>query len=277
MARIAVSPTKLDTWQDCPRRYWLKYVEKVRVDGRWAHLSMGNAVHGALRDWFDLADRGLADAGALVRKHWSSDGFRDEAHSDQWRSIAAQMVTAYLEQHHDDVPFSRERTLGSMTEHASISGRIDRLDESCADDALPGELIVIDYKTGRRVPGDDDARVSRALAIYCEIVQRSLRRPAFTVQLHHVPTGVVATARHTPESLQRQLARVDALARDIAAAEATRDLAACAPAPGPLCAWCDFRAHCPAGDHVPAVARWAGLQEADESMTESMIAHDSQP
>ena len=33
---IEVSPTKLDTWQDCPFRYRLKYVDRVRVDGAWA-------------------------------------------------------------------------------------------------------------------------------------------------------------------------------------------------------------------------------------------------
>ena len=31
--RVAVSPTKLDTWQDCRYRYRLQYLEKRRVDG----------------------------------------------------------------------------------------------------------------------------------------------------------------------------------------------------------------------------------------------------
>ena len=49
----AISPSKLGTWLDCPRRFFLQYVERQRASGSWAHLSMGNAIHNALRDWFD--------------------------------------------------------------------------------------------------------------------------------------------------------------------------------------------------------------------------------
>lgn len=287
MTRIAVSPTKLDTWQDCPRRYWLRYVQRVKVDGRWAHLSMGNAVHAGLREWFDLPChiRRPQDGAALVAKAWSAAGFRDAEQSEQWRVIAEQMVVGYLSMHEPREPFGRERSLGSITDHATINGRIDRIDLAPADsddpdrDGYPEELVVVDYKTGRKVPSDDDARVSRALAVYCEVVQRSLRRPAFTVQLHHVPTGVVASARHTSESLARQIGRVDALAQEMSAAEATGDPSAFPPNPTALCGWCDFRDMCPAGDHVAPRPRWAGLQETDLTVPPdpSMTAHDSQP
>lgn len=280
-SRIAVSPTKLDTWQDCPRRYWLRYVRRVKVDGRWAHLSMGNAVHAGLREWFDLPcqSRRPEDGAALVAKAWSTAGFRDAEQSDLWQGIASRMVVDYASQHSDCFPHSSERTLGSLTENATLTGRIDRLDEAPAAsadpdrDGHPGELVVVDYKTGRKVPSDDDARVSRALAIYCEVVTRSLRRPALTVQLHHVPTGVIASARHTPDSIARQVRRVDSLARDMSAAQGSGEEAAFPPQPGPLCSWCDYREHCSAGGDYDPRPRWAGLPESDEDS----VAHASQP
>lgn len=258
--RVVVSPTKLDTWQDCRMRYRLQYVEKRRVEGSWAHLSLGNAVHSALRDWFDLADdeRTPAAAGALVGQHWSSLGFRDDDQSAQWRQRASVMVERYCQKHPAVVPFGRERALAALGENVAVNGRIDRLDES-TDPAHAGELVVIDYKTGRRVPTDDDARVSRALAVYAVIAQRSLRRPAFEVQLHHVPSGVVATHRHTPESLDRQFARVESIGRDIAAAEASGRDEDFPPSPGPLCAWCDFRQWCPSSASTSPADRWSAL------------------
>ena len=65
----AISPSKLGTWLDCPRRFFLQYVERQRASGSWAHLSMGNAIHNALRDWFDdpAAPRTHERAEALVR------------------------------------------------------------------------------------------------------------------------------------------------------------------------------------------------------------------
>jgi putative RecB family exonuclease len=252
---IPVSPTKLDVWQQCAFRFRLRYVDKVPADGSWAHLSLGNAVHAALRDWFDVEGRSPATGAELVGQHWISDGFRDDAQSDHWHRVAAGWVGAYVEQHATDAPYSRERTLGTLAEHVTISGRIDRLDERGE------ELVVVDYKTGARVPSADDAKVSRALAIYALVVQRSLKRPAYCVQLHHVPSGVVVEHRHDDASLARQLSRVDAMGRDIAAALATDDPAAFPTAPGPLCGWCDVRAHCPDSGAAPAQPRWAGLPD----------------
>jgi hypothetical protein len=258
--RVPVSPTKLDAWQECRYRYRLTYLERHAVDGTWAHLSMGNAIHAALRDWFDLepTDRFAGTVAGLVHQHWSPLGFRDEQQSDQWRVAASAMVEEYTSRHPAPIPFSRERTLGAVAEHVTISGRIDRLDERGE------ELVVVDYKTGRRVPTDDEARTSRALAIYALITSRSLRRPAFEVQLHHVPSGVVAIHRHTPESLARQLSRVDAIGRDIAVAEDSGAVEDFPTAPGPLCGWCDYRDLCPDSGVVPAQVRWAGLPESPD-------------
>lgn len=262
---VVVSPTKLDAWQDCRLRFRLQYLDRRPVDGSWAHLSMGNAIHAALRDWFDLEDaaRTPAAAGALVDGHWSSLGFRDDDQSDQWRRASARMVEAYCREHPATVPFGRERSLAARGENVAVNGRIDRLDEAL-DPAHAGELVVIDYKTGRRVPSDDDARVSRALAIYAVIVQRSLRQPAFEVQLHHVPSGVVAAHRHSPESLERQFARVESIGRDIAAAQESGKEEDFPPNPGPLCAWCDFRQWCPASEGTKPAERWSALPEAPD-------------
>jgi putative RecB family exonuclease len=258
---LPVSPTKLDAWQDCRHRYRLRYLERHAVDGSWAHLSMGNAIHGALRDWFDVEpeERRAGEATDLVARQWSSRGFRDDEQSAQWRDAAARMVERYCAEHPAPVPFSRERTLGTIAEHVTVSGRIDRIDER------GDELVVIDYKTGRQVPTPDEARVSRALAIYALIAQRSLRRPVFEVELHHVPSGVVASHRHTAESLDRQLSRVDAIGRDIALAEASGTEDDFPTNPGPLCGWCDFRELCPDAGIVPAQPRWAGLPAADDT------------
>jgi len=268
---VPVSATKLDVWQQCAFRFWLQYVQKSGSRGDWAHLSMGNAVHAALRDWFDLDSPDPAAAAELVQTHWSSLGFRDEEQSGAWRSIAAGWVRDYVEQHPAPVPFSRERTLGALGEYVTVSGRIDRIDERGA------ELVIVDYKTGRTVPTDDDAKVSRALAIYALVTQRSLRRRAYEVQLHHLPSGTVATHRHTDESLARQMSRVDAIGRDIAVALAAGRQSDFPASPGPLCGWCDFREGCPHRAAVPAQPPWAGLPGAPDDPDDVSSAADSFP
>ena len=68
-----------------------------------------------------------------------------------------------------------------MTERMTLSGRVDRIDER------DGELVVVDYKTGRVPSTDDEARGSPALAAYVLGVRRSTGR-----SYHWVSTWCIA-------------------------------------------------------------------------------------
>ena len=49
-------------------------------------------------------------------------------------------------------PIGVERTVSATTEALAVSGRVDRVDDR------GDELVVVDYKTGRRGLTDDDER-----------------------------------------------------------------------------------------------------------------------
>jgi putative RecB family exonuclease len=267
---FACTPSRLAAF-DCPRRYRFSYVDRPSPPrGQpWAHNMVGATAHLALAKWWLLARRHRTpDVGAqLVERNWQTIGFRDDGQSAQACATTAGWVRRYLADHVDaDVdPVGVERTVATHTARLALSGRVDRVDER-AD-----ELVVVDYKTGRRELGQDDARGSQALAMYVLGVRRTLRRGCRRVELHHLPTGSVAAVEHTEESLQRHLDRAEHTAADIVAA--TDTLAAGAdpdevfpPLPSPACAWCDFRRHCPEGQAVsPALDPWAGLAQPKEA------------
>jgi RecB family exonuclease len=262
------SPSRLLAWLDCPRRYRLQYLDRPQPPPRpqRAHTSVGVAVHNALRDWWDLPEaRRTPEAGAeLVRSSWIDVGFRDADQSVRWRDRSRGQVATYLA----DVdartqPLGIERTVSLKTQTLALQGRIDRLDDR------PEGLTVVDYKTSRVAPTEDDARTSLPLALYAAAVWKMFRRRCVRVELHHVPTGGVVVHEHTPESLRRKLEEAESIARDARAAEedyaelgaeSTRFPARV----GPLCQWCDFRAHCPAGQAYGAEkSGWAALDEGD--------------
>jgi putative RecB family exonuclease len=260
----AASPSKLLAFLDCPRRYRFQYLDRPAPPKRAqrAHTSLGNAVHNALRDWWDQPDRTPGSGAALVERGWIDVGFRDAAQSAHWRARSAEAVSAYLAGVDAGAqPTGIERTIGFVSEDVRFTGRIDRLDDR------DGELVVVDYKTSRRPPTTDDARVSLPLALYAAGVWKMFRRPTFAVELHHVPTGTVVRHDHTPQSLTRHVDRAKAIARDARRADEdfARDGAASAsfpPVPGPLCGWCDFRAHCPEGQLAgPERSGWAALED----------------
>ncbi|MEU7896547.1 PD-(D/E)XK nuclease family protein [Nonomuraea sp. NPDC049152] len=244
------TPSRLNSWLDCRRRYRFSYLDRPQPPKgpAWAHNSMGASVHNALAAWWrePYARRTPAMAAILLTNGWISEGFRDAEQSTQWRDHARGMVSGYVETlDPSDEPVGVERTVATRTKAIAVSGRIDRLDRR------GDELVVVDYKTGRRPLTEDDARGSLALAIYAIAASRVLRTPCTTVELHHLPTGEIVEWEHTDESLGRHLARAEEVALE--AGEADERYRAgekddpFPPSPGPLCSWCDFRRHCPEG------------------------------
>jgi hypothetical protein len=262
------TPSRLTTWLDCPRRYRFTYLDRPQPakGPPWAHLSLGAAVHTALARWWSLPfPRRQPERGAdLVREHWLREGFRDDAQSAHLREQAAHWVEEYLLRVDPAAePLGVERTVSAPTETLVISGRVDRIDER------GGALVVVDYKAGRHVPTDDEARASLQLAMYAVAAARTLRRPAGRVELHHLPTGTVAVAEHDEAALARKVAEASSIARDAARADlahaaggvvAAGGVDPFAPTPSNGCSWCDFRRHCRVGQTAaPEVEPWAAL------------------
>jgi putative RecB family exonuclease len=267
---FSATPSKLATFADCPRRYRFAYIERpVPPKGPpWAHNTVGSAVHAALRSWWDLPieRRTPSAARQLLYSGWSQTGFRDAEQAGRWRARAAGWITDYVEGLDPaDEPVGTERTVGATTERLALSGRVDRIDQR------GNELVIVDYKTGRSVSTDDEARGSPALAAYVLGVRRTLRRPCSRVELHHLPSGTVAAFEHTDRSLANHVRRAEDIAHDITTATealgAGEDVdVAFPPIPGRQCSWCDFRPSCPTGQAAaPPRETWSFLAEDDES------------
>lgn len=268
---LRASPKSLSDFSDCPRRYRFANVDRPLPPRgpRFAHHTVGTALHQVLAQWYDLPveRRTTGSARQLLYAAWSPVGFRDDEQSDRWRARAAGWLTDYVAGLDPTVePRARERTVSTTTERMTLSGRVDRIDERGE------ELVVVDYKTGRMPSTDDEARGSQALALYVLAVRRTLRRPCSRVELHHLPSGTVAGFDHTERSLGNHARRAEDVAIDIQAATeavaAGQDPDVAFPAaPGRQCGWCDFRLACPAGQAAePAREPWSFLAEDDEAV-----------
>lgn len=264
---FSATPSKLATF-DCPRRYRMTYIDRPMLPKGppWAHNTVGAAVHVALARWWQLpSEQRTPESGAaLVRRHWQTDGFADASQMMAWRDQAAEWVRLYLVDEHrrgstETEPRGVERTVAARTALLAFSGRADRIDER------DGELVIVDYKTGRSKLTTDDARGSAALALYALAAERTLHQRCRRVELHHIPTGDVAAFEHTEASLQQQVERAEQTATDITAAVDTVAGGAdpnevFEPHPSPGCSWCDFRKHCPEGRAASTYREpWDGL------------------
>jgi putative RecB family exonuclease len=277
---VRVTPSRLATWTDCPRRYRMTYLDRPSPPrgGAWAHNTLGAVVHLALRSLFDLppADRTPRAARALVDRHWTSEGFRDAAQAGEYRERAREWVADYAAEwsvsgasidtggmdtvaEPDVGPVGLEQWVSVSTDRILAEGRVDRIDRRGA------ELVVVDYKTGRRAPTVEDARSSQALALYALATEHTLRRPCTQVELHHLPSREVLAWRHDRASLREHVRQAEETAAELAAA--ADELAGGGdaealfpPRPAPRCGTCDVRRNCPEGRAAaPKRTSWALL------------------
>jgi putative RecB family exonuclease len=283
---VRVTPSRLATWTDCPRRYRMTYLDRPSPPrgGAWAHNTLGAVVHLALRSLFDLpaADRTPRAAAALVNRHWTSEGFRDAAQAAEYRERAGEWVADYAAEwsasgasidpewsaggasmdtvaESDVGPVGLEQWVSVATDRILAEGRVDRIDRRGT------ELVVVDYKTGRRTPTVEDARSSQALALYALATEHTLRRPCTQVELHHLPSREVLAWRHDRASLREHVRRAEETAADLAAASDELVAGGDAesifpPRPGPRCSTCHVRRNCPEGRAAaPERTSWALL------------------
>ncbi|GAA3459659.1 RecB family exonuclease [Saccharothrix longispora] len=261
---VKVTPAKLATWADCPRRFRMAYLDRPTPPrgGAWAHNTLGAVVHNALKALFDLpADRRTPDqAVALLHRQWKDDGFRDADQAATYRDRAEGWLRDYVGDLDTSIePVGIERWVSTPTSRIVAEGRVDRID------LRAGELVIVDYKTGRHALTTDDARGSLALALYALAARRTLRKPCHRVELHHLPTRSVAVWEHTDESLARHVTRAEESADDIGLATDTLKAGGdpeilFPPRTGNQCTWCDFRRSCPEGQQAaPTLDPWALL------------------
>ncbi|MGH3878476.1 MAG: RecB family exonuclease [Actinophytocola sp.] len=266
---IKVTPSRLSTWMDCPRRFRMAYLDRPTPPrgGAFAHSTLGAVVHNALRAFYELPVRRRtpAAAAAMVGQHWNDEGFAGPIQAATYRDQAATWVADYVaDVDVTDDPIGLERWVSAPIGTIVAEGRVDRIDER------DGELVIVDYKTGRTALTTDDARSSQALALYALAARRTLRRPCRRVELHHLPSGTVAAWEHTEESLTRHRERAEEAADEFNLATDTLNAGGdpdvlFPPQVGRQCAWCDFRRSCPEGQAAgPQAEPWALLARADE-------------
>lgn len=246
---LRCSPSSLALFTDCPRAYWYANVARPRPTRPPlnAYRAVGVSVHLAL-SW--LWDDPATSPAELVGDAWTAELFTDPARSDRWLTRAQDWVSRYASTvDRSAQPVGVERTVSMKTPALALSGRVDRVDDR------GGRLVVVDYKAGHRPPEPGSARTG-AMPLYVIAAGRTLNRPCWRAELHHLPTGQVHAAVFDRAALARQLERAENTAADIAAATDTLEAGAhlddVFPArPGPLCGHCDWRPDCPAGQAVP--------------------------
>ena len=260
---FACTPSRLAAF-DCPRRYRMTYLDRPTPAPRRAlgaqHARRSRTpraaplVAAAPRASARRRSEGCARRAQLaVRRLPRRGAVASVARpGGQWvEQLSRRTSTRTTSRSASSAPLPRH------DERLAVSGRVDRIDDR------GGELVIVDYKTGRQVPDADDARwlagagplrprraahvaARRAAGSSCTIC-RPATSPRTSTPMSRWPGTSPAPRREPTTSSPRPTRWQPAPHPD--------DVFP--PAPSPACSWCDFRAHCPEGQAASPVRHWS--------------------
>jgi len=250
--RLRLSFTRVDTFENCPRRFRYQYVDGL-PQAPAPQLSFGSSIHAVL-EW--LYDRKLPVLPTLDETFqalfdaWDTDGYAATERAEQLQAYehARAVVAAFHARVTRDgfrLPAATEAWFElPIADDIVVVGAIDRVD---VDDA--GVLHVVDYKTNRRARTRAQVRSSLQLAIYALATAELFGRLPGSVALDFVVPGVRVAVPVAELDLEAVPAHLRRVADRIRAGED-------APTPNRLCDRCDFRTICPA---------WVGPEGAPDA------------
>lgn len=224
-----------ETYEDCPRKWRAKYVQKV-ADPSGPDAVVGTMVHDVL-EWlarYPVAQRTPTMARAIAKGRWKErpTALRRRA----WPQVVkAASDPAIVE---SDVLFT-ERKIRTVVGGVPTVGVIDR-----ADLLDRGEVGITDYKSGKRPAPRFLMPKERQIRLYAAIVELTLGRVVRWGRLHWTATGIIDDVPTEPDDIARTVSWFAGVWDDIGWS-VERD--SFPPKPGPLCSWCPIVTACPEG------------------------------
>ena len=245
-----ISPSRAGDFKQCPLLFRFRTIDRL-PEPVTPPQARGTTAHLALERLFDLAaaERTPERLFDLFREEWTAlrataeySGLFDNLDAErQWGIDSLRVVANYtgLEDPTTVAPIERELKLTEDLGEIVVRGILDRMDER-----PDGELVIIDYKTGKAPPERYALPAFFALKIYALLVQRQTGRTPAELRLMYLGNSTMYSIeidRNTLDGIERQLLALTATIR--AAVESDNF----PPKPSALCRWCAFRDLCPEG------------------------------
>lgn len=288
------SPSKLSVYQNCPRRYQYRYVDKISRRRKTPETVVGVAVHASFEELYAFVTGGkiptLPELHQIYEREFASEWDDTVVEKDprfgvdNWKKVGRDCVELYYNGHH---PFSADRTVAiekrvgfpiTVDGHEyRIEGFVDRL--ALAPD---GAFEIVDYKTAKSLPNQEHADEDWQLALYELAVRREWPdTKEVRLKWHYVRHG------KTLVSVRDAAARAKLLADAAALISAIKHDHQFPTKQSPLCDWCEYRDLCPifADEHrvaalppeervkdggVRLVARYAEIEERRKRLKDDL-------
>ncbi len=269
------SHSRLSSFENCPKQFEFRYVQKIPSETEGIEAFVGKRVHEVLERLYLFVGKGQIPGVEKVvdryHKLWEETYdpervriVRENTPLAYYRQLGEDCLRGYYLRHY---PFDDSETLGLEKRvvfplddagEYRMQGIIDRISR-----ARDGAIEIHDYKTGARVPSQRNLDEDRQLALY----QLGLSRiygddTEYRLVWHYVAKNRTCVSTRSPEALQALRDQTIARIEEIEAASEfpARKIS--------LCGWCEYKERCPEWASPETLERLAEQEAAAATSAE---------
>lgn len=228
------SYTQLDTYLNCPLKYKFSYLDFIPRRPK-PHLIFGDVIHKALKDFYttiqkneEISEKILLN---LFEGFWSGRGYRTKKEEELKKKEGAMLLRNFFKKNKGSFkpPLFLEKKFMLKISDYIIKGFIDRIDN------LPdGKVMVIDYKTGKKIN-----KPSLQLDIYAIACTEEFGLEIGSLAYYYIVDNELVEVKRSYEDIEKTKDKIVRILSDI-----KRGLFA--PKPSRFaCSGCDYQLICP--------------------------------
>jgi len=252
---IKTSYSALDTFKQCPLKYKFQVIEKIKAP-KSKEAVFGNKIHSALEYFHKKqpASPTLDELLDFIKQNWDSTIFQNEQEDMIYFSEAIKILKNYYEHYLKikdnftvlDTETRFEVLLESPKDKEQkclLAGIIDRIDKTKTG------IEIVDYKTAKRLPSQEDADNSLQFSLYC--LGTINRWPQFlNYGLKNIKLTFYYLKHQETLSTTRTKEQLDRIQEQVWEKLAQIEKSEFQPMPSALCDYCGYKKICPMWKHL---------------------------
>ena len=261
-----LSPSRASQFKTCPQQFKYANVDKLKEPTNEVQAK-GTTVHQALEDLFDLPqdERSIEKLHNLFRDAWTKVRGTDEHHNlfssveeeRDWGIDGLKLLNNYMtiEDPTTFNPLERERWVRGSIEDLNLRGILDRMDRN-----RNGELIIVDYKSGKAPMAKYKEPRFFALKLYALLIREELGEMPAELKLIYLKNSTIHTLKINEEDLNTARREILEIWTNIKKAYKENKFPA---VKNNLCDWCYYKPICPEfNENPPSTEELRNINEA---------------
>ena len=273
-----LSPSRASQFKTCPKQFKFANIDKIKEPTTEVQAK-GTTVQQALEDLFDLKpdERNTEKLHNLFREAWTKVRGNDEHHNlfssveeeREWGIDGLKLLNNYvsIEDPTSFEPLERERWVRGSIEDLNLRGILDRMDRN-----NKGELVIVDYKSGKAPLAKYKEPRFFALKLYALLIQKELGEMPSELKLIYLKNSTIHTLKVTQDSLDQVKIEVLEIWNNIKKAFETNEFPA---TKNTLCDWCYYKPICPVfNENAPDTEKLKEINEELIDIKEQIEALD---